>query len=108
MPADEDLEQLGIEALGIRRDLLDLKPWLDVEIIAEVAGLEIEIDDADVSIFGGFSGLKLSANFGRECGIADAPSARDKSNRNRLAIVVSRNHSLRRRSSPAENFHNLL
>src|SRR5215831_14264325 len=108
MPTDEDLEKLGIEALGVRCNLLDLKPRFNVKIVAEVAGLEIEVDRADLTLLGGFPCFELGANFGHECGVAYASGAWNKSNGNRLTSIGRSYRSFGRHSTASENFHDLL
>ena len=50
MATDENIEQLCVETLGIARNFSNLQTRFDVEIIADVARLEIEINDADVQV----------------------------------------------------------
>src|SRR5262249_8732579 len=108
MATDEDFEQLGIEALRARCDLLDLKPRFNVETVAEVTGLEVEIDCADLALLGGFSCFELDTNFAHECGVADAACAWNKTNGNRLATIARSYRSFGRHSPASKNFHDLL
>ncbi len=74
--ADEDVEQLVIEPLGIGGDLLDLQARLDVEIIAGLAGLEIEVDETDVAPARRLVDLELDGGFDQQRRIAHAARAR--------------------------------
>ena len=50
MMGDEDVEQLRIDAVGVFRDFLDLQTRFDIEVVANVAGLKIQVDHADSAI----------------------------------------------------------
>src|SRR5438105_4566732 len=78
MTADEDIEELVIEPIRIVHDLLDLQPRLNVEIVAYVTSLKIEIDDADSALTRSLVGLELHGRLERECRVANAAGARDK------------------------------
>ena len=47
MTADKKIEQLRVEPVGVLDDLLELEPWLDVQVIANMTGLKIEIQQAN-------------------------------------------------------------
>ena len=46
MAAEHDLEELQVEPLGMRADLVEVEPRLEVEIVGAGAVLEVEIDEA--------------------------------------------------------------
>ena len=46
MMRQHDLEQLPVEPLGTRLDLVQIEPRLEIEIVGAGAVLEIEIDQA--------------------------------------------------------------
>ena len=47
MTADKKIEQLRVKPVGVRDDLLHLEPWLDVEVVANMTGLQLEIQQAN-------------------------------------------------------------
>src|SRR5262245_55348594 len=80
MTADEDLEKLVIKPLGAVQNLLDLQARLDIEIIADVTSLKVEIDDANPALARRLVGLELDGRLEHERRVADTPGARNKRN----------------------------
>src|SRR6266568_4670140 len=76
MTADEDIEELVIEPIRIVHDLLDLQPRLNIEIVADVTSLKIEIDDADSALTRSLVGLELHSRLERKRRVANAAGAR--------------------------------
>src|SRR5262249_14238473 len=74
--ADKKTEQLRIEAGGIVDDLLEVEPWLDVEIIEDMTGMQIEIQQATPPTARLLVALNLHGGFDRKRGIADPAAAR--------------------------------
>src|SRR5262249_55902407 len=68
--ADKKIEQLRIEAVGVVDDLLDVEPRLDVEIIADMTGLQIEIQQANPPTARLLVVLDLHGGFHRKRGIS--------------------------------------
>src|SRR6266568_4139927 len=87
MTADEDIEELVIEPIRIVHDLLDLQPRLNIEIVADVTSLKIEIDDADSTLTRGLVGLELHGRLERKRRVANAAGARDERNRDWLGAT---------------------
>src|SRR5262245_51191514 len=80
MTTDEDLEQLVIEPLRVVQNLLDLQAWLDIEIVADVTSLEIEIDDARPALARRFISLELDGRLEHKRRVPDATGARNERN----------------------------
>src|ERR1700751_1135814 len=76
MPADKQIEELGVDPLGILHNLPHLQARLDIEIIADMTGLQIEVKEADPAAAGPLVELDLHRSFERERGVADAATAR--------------------------------
>src|SRR6185295_14638301 len=80
MAADEDIKELIIEPIGIVHNFLDLEARLEIKIVADVASLKIEIDDANPALTRCLVGLELDGGLEHQRRIADATSAWDKRN----------------------------
>lgn len=78
MTADEDIKELSIEPFRVIQNFLNLETRLDVEIVANVTSLEIQVDDAYGAVAGGLGGLELDGDLERERSVADAASAWDE------------------------------
>ena len=83
MMADEGAQQMVVETVRSGDNLLELKFWRDVEIVAHVARLEIKIDKRDLGAFGRLGSHQLDGGFDREGGIAHASRARRERNHGR-------------------------
>ncbi len=82
--ADEQTEQLIVEPLRIRRDLPDLHARLNVEIIADMAVLEIHVEQADAAAAGLLGVLELNGDLDGESAVADAAGAGHERHHHRL------------------------
>src|SRR5262245_9057974 len=80
MAADENLEQLVIEPLGVVQDLLDLQARFDIEIVADVASLKIEVHDANPALARCLVRLELVCRFEHKSQVSGAPCVRIKRN----------------------------
>src|ERR1700730_12712987 len=87
---NEDLEKLTIEAFGIGRYFLDVKTRLDVEIVADVTVLEVQIDQADPTICRRFSCSQLHRHFNGQGTISDATRTWNKQNQDRPRPLADR------------------
>src|SRR5262249_37709975 len=74
--AHEKIKQLRIKAIGILDDLFDAQPWLHVEIIADMTGPQIEIQQANPPVARLLSALDLHGGFNCKRGVADPAAAR--------------------------------
>src|SRR5258706_55438 len=109
MMRDENVEQLSIKPVRIFGDFLDLQTWLDIEVIADVAGLKIEINHADPAILVGFLQLEPGSDFNDHRGVADAARSRKKCDRRWLFNLSRLPHRGRCTAAPfGENLRNLL
>src|SRR5690242_19544143 len=102
MMADELLEQLSVEPLRMAGKLFNVQPGLDVEVIAEVASLEIQIDEAYPTILCRFGAPNLNSRLNRNGRIPYTASARNKGNNQRLIV---RGRSLHRTCAAAPRYH---
>ena len=84
MAAGEDLEQSVVESLGLVDDFLDLEFRRDVQIVADVAGLEVEVDEGNLAAFRRLAPDELDGRFDRERRIADAAGAGQERDDDRL------------------------
>ena len=83
MAADESAQQLVVQAPRRSDDLVELKLGRDVEVVAHVAGLEIEIHERDLGAGCRLVPDKMDRGFDRERGIADSPRAGNKRDNDR-------------------------
>ena len=74
--ADEQIEQLPIEPVRVLEDLMHLQPRLDVEVIADMTGLQVEIQQANSTATGFLGELDLHGGLEREGSVADPAAAR--------------------------------
>src|SRR5262245_58030061 len=75
MTADKKIEQLCVEPVGVLDDVMHLEPWLDVEIIANVTALQIEIEQANSLAAGLLVERHLHNGFNCKRGVADPTAA---------------------------------
>ena len=75
MGAGEGLEELVVESTGLVDDFPNLEFRRDVQIVADVAGLEVEVDDGNFAVLRRLAPDKLDGRFDRQRRIADAPGA---------------------------------
>jgi hypothetical protein len=80
MLAGEDPEQVVIETLRRRDDFADLNFRLDIQIIANVAGLEIEVEKRDFAVLRRRPVEETDGGLDGKRRIADAAGAWDKGN----------------------------
>ena len=81
---DEQVEQLMVKPFRIAGDFLNSQSRLDVEQVAHVARLKIEVHDANLAMRRGFVGLEVGRNLDRERRVADATGAWNERNDARL------------------------
>src|SRR4051812_20308955 len=79
MAADEQVEKMCIEALGIGDDLLHLHARFEIEVIADMARLHVEVEQTDAPTSRRLIELELHGGFECERGVADAAAARNES-----------------------------
>src|SRR5690348_15662674 len=89
MPADAKLKKLLIKALGIFKYLLNLKPGLYVQEIANMARLEIEIDITNPGRRAPLQQFDLQSDFERDRGISHAPHRRQEGQDSGTWLVIS-------------------
>src|SRR5690348_3083289 len=80
MMADEEVEKLLVQALGPVDNIVKLQPRVDIEIVADMAGLEIEVDIADLSRPAGLGELDAQSDIERDGGVTDAAQGWQKGN----------------------------
>ena len=105
MMADEGVEQMVVETVRSGDDLLELKFWRNVEIVAHMARLEIEIDKRDPGAFGRLVFHELHGGFDGEGGIAHASRARRERNHGRR---FARGVISGRCADPSDNVENFV
>src|SRR5262249_32834801 len=86
--ADKKIEQLRIEAIGILDDLLDVEPWLDVEVIADMAGSKIEVQQANPPAARLLAALDLDGGFDCKRDVADSAAARHEGHDGRSDLFI--------------------
>jgi hypothetical protein len=72
--ADESAQQLVVKTFRRRDDLVKLKLGRDVAIVANMAGLEIKIDERDLGACRRLVLDQMDGGFDGERGIADSPA----------------------------------
>src|SRR5262249_15582240 len=87
--ADKKTEQLRIETVRVVDDLLDVEPWLDVEIIEDMTGLKIEIKQANPPTARWLVALNLHGGFDRKRGIAAPAAARHECHDRRSSLFIA-------------------
>src|SRR5260370_34097416 len=75
MATGEDAEQVVVETVRRRNDLLDLEFRRDVQVVADMARLEIEVDERDLAVLRNLATDELNSGFDRKRRIADAAGA---------------------------------
>src|SRR6185436_14792070 len=80
----------------IIHEVPDLQPRLDIQVVADVTALHIEIEQADFFVFRLFAGLKLDGTFNGKRGASHAAAARNKGRNGRTLAL-----RLARRSTPS-------
>ena len=85
MAGDENVEQRAVEPVRRVDDLIDLQLGLDVEIVADVARLEVEIDQADLRVLRRLAFGEQHRGFHRQRRISDAAGARQERQHRRTA-----------------------
>src|SRR5271170_3070439 len=78
MAANEGAQQLVVQTPWRSDDLVELKLGRDVEVVADVAGLEIEIHERDLCVRRRLVPDKMDGGFDRERRIAYSPRAGNK------------------------------
>src|SRR5262245_8825840 len=78
MVADEQIEQLAVKPFRTVLDLAQLQPRLDVEMVANVAGLQIEVEQADAPIPGLLVQLQLDRRLDGQGRVTDPTCARQE------------------------------
>ena len=94
-----------VETVGGGDNLLELKFWRNVEVVAHVARLEIKIDERDLGAFGRLGPHEMDGGFDREGGIADASRARRERNHCRR---FARDILCGRRADASDNVENFV
>jgi len=92
MVADEKLEQLRVQPFRVARDFVDLHARLDIEIVADVTVLKIEIEQHDSAAARSLGGLDLNADLDGERAVAHAAGARRECYHHRLGQYRPRPH----------------
>src|SRR6266568_1998355 len=85
--AQEKLQQLSIQAAGVGSKFVDLQPRLDIEVIADVAILKIQIDETNRTLARALVGFQLHPGLDRQSRIADPACAGDEGGDRRLATL---------------------
>src|SRR5262249_38699892 len=87
--ADKKIKQLRIKAVGVLDDLLDVESWLDVEIVADMAVLQIEIQQANPPAARLLGAFDLHGGFDRKRGVADSAGARHEYHDGRSNLFIA-------------------
>lgn len=106
--AAEHFKQVRVEPLRGSDQFVDLQLRLDVEIVADMAGLDVEVDEADLPTGAALRPDELKRGLRRQRRVADAAGARQEGN----DVGPARRGGGRRGRSPAalacDNVENLL
>src|SRR5271156_2877994 len=105
MAANESAQQLVVQTPWRSDNLVELKLGRDIEIVADVAGLEIEIDERDLGVLRRFVPDEMDGGFDRQRRIADSARAGNKRDNHRRFDRVS---VPRRRADAPNNLENFL
>src|SRR5262245_51802012 len=89
MMADKEIEQLRVEPVGVLNNIVHLEPWLDVEVIANMTGLEIEIQQANSPTACLLVELDLNGGFDGKRGVADAATGRHEGCHRRSNLLIA-------------------
>ena len=83
MTARENVEELIVQPFGRLEDLLQLNLRRDVEVVAHVACLEVQIDQGDAIVLPALPLHQLNGRLDHQRRIAHAARARDERDHNR-------------------------
>ena len=86
--ADKKVEKLLVQALGPVENIVKLQPCIDIEIVADMARLEIEIDIADLPRPAGLGELDAQSDVERDGGVPDTAQRRQKGNDGRPPLSL--------------------
>src|SRR5260370_9452519 len=73
MATGEDAEQVVVETVRRRNDLLDLEFRRDVQVVADMARLEIEVDERDLAVLRNLAIEEMNSRLHCKRRIADPP-----------------------------------
>src|SRR5262249_53260939 len=90
MMAQEKFQKLSIQPARVGRKVVDLQPRLEVEVIADVAVLKIEVDQANRSLPRAFVAFQLRSDLDTQSRIPHATPARHECRYCSLAAPRSR------------------